>query len=156
MMNSNPAKPFTGYHMAAIFIGFFGIVVAVNIYMARVAIGSFGGTVVDNSYVASQNYNDWLAEAERQSQLGWAASATRADGNRIRVVVTENDMPGTGFTIVGVAQHPLGRAPRVRLTFAGRGNGVWLSNERVPSGRWQLQIGVVRGRDRYRLQGEVQ
>jgi nitrogen fixation protein FixH len=60
-MTDMTRKPFTGYHMAAILIGFFGIVIAVNIYMAKVAVGTFGGTVVDNSYVASQNYNEWLA-----------------------------------------------------------------------------------------------
>jgi nitrogen fixation protein FixH len=154
-MSNGATKPFTGYHMAAILIGFFGIVIAVNIYMARRAIGSFGGTVVENSYVASQNYNDWLAEAERQKQLGWAATATRADGGRVRVRVTENSSAGLGFTVTGAAQHPLGRAPQVQLSFTGQGNGEWLSNEAVPSGRWQLHIGIARGRDRYRLQSEV-
>ena len=43
-MSEASTKPFTGYHMAAILIGFFGIVIAVNIYMAKVAVGTFGGT----------------------------------------------------------------------------------------------------------------
>ena len=51
----------TGRHVAAIFIGFFAIVIAVNMLMASYAIGGFGGTVVDNSYVASQKFNGWLA-----------------------------------------------------------------------------------------------
>jgi nitrogen fixation protein FixH len=155
-MSNGATKPFTGYHMAAILIGFFGIVIAVNVYMAKLAVGTFGGTIVNNSYVASQNYNDWLAEAERQKRLGWAATATRTDGGRVRVAVTENDIAGLGFTVTGVAQHPLGRAPQVRLTFTGQGDGEWLSNEAVPSGRWQLHIGIARGRDHYRMQSEVQ
>ena len=62
---------FTGWHMTAIFVAFFGIVMAVNFYMARMAVGTFGGTVVDNSYVASQEYNSWLGAAARQDKLGW-------------------------------------------------------------------------------------
>ena len=47
-------RKFTGWHMTAILVGFFAIVISVNLFMARAAIGSFGGVVVDNSYVASQ------------------------------------------------------------------------------------------------------
>ena len=52
-------KPFTGWHMTAILVGFFSTVIAVNVYMAHAAISTFGGTVVDNSYVASQEFNGW-------------------------------------------------------------------------------------------------
>jgi nitrogen fixation protein FixH len=155
-MSNAVTKPFTGYHMTAILIGFFGIVIAVNIYMAKLAVGTFGGTIVDNSYVASQNYNDWLAEAKRQEELDWTVKASRADNGRVRIEITEKGVAGAGFAVTGVAQHPLGRTPQVRLTFAGRGNGEWLSNEAVPPGRWQLQIGIARGPDRYRMQSEVQ
>jgi nitrogen fixation protein FixH len=155
-MKAMSHKSFTGYHMAAILIGFFGVVIAVNIYMAKLAVGTFGGTIVDNSYVASQNYNDWLAEGKRQADLGWAATASRADNGRVRVAISEKSAAGSGFAVAAVAQHPLGRAPQVRLSFTDQGNGEWLSNEAVPSGRWQLQIGIARGRDRYRLQSEVQ
>ncbi|MBP6380449.1 MAG: FixH family protein, partial [Sphingorhabdus sp.] len=98
-MSEARTKPFTGYHMAAILIGFFGIVIAVNIYMAKVAVGTFGGTVVDNSYVASQNYNEWLAEADRQSKLGWSIAASRVAGGRVALQVADNGVAGQGFVI---------------------------------------------------------
>ncbi|MFP5454579.1 MAG: FixH family protein, partial [Alphaproteobacteria bacterium] len=53
-------RGFTGRHMAASMVGFFTVVIAVNVTMATVASHSFGGTVVDNSYVASQRFNRWL------------------------------------------------------------------------------------------------
>ena len=53
-------RPFTGYHMTAILVAFFGVVIVVNFVMARYAVATFGGTVVDNSYVASQEFNGWL------------------------------------------------------------------------------------------------
>jgi nitrogen fixation protein FixH len=78
-------KPFSGRHAAAILIAFFGVVIAVNVTMAMFATRTFGGTVVDNSYVASQKYNGWLAEARRQKQLGWTASASLDAGRRVMV-----------------------------------------------------------------------
>ena len=45
-------RPFTGRHMAAIMVAFFGVVIAVNVYMARLATSTFTGVVVENSYVA--------------------------------------------------------------------------------------------------------
>lgn len=64
-------RPFTGWHMTGIVVAMFGLVIAVNVLMASYAIGTFGGTVVDNSYVASQRFNDWLAEARAQRALKW-------------------------------------------------------------------------------------
>ena len=45
---------FTGFHMLACMIVFFGVIVAVNLTMATLASQSWTGLVVKNSYVASQ------------------------------------------------------------------------------------------------------
>ena len=50
-------RGFTGRHMLAAMLGFFGVVIAVNVVMATLAAKTFSGTVVDNSYVASQQRN---------------------------------------------------------------------------------------------------
>ena len=64
-----PGFHLTGRHVAAIFVAFFAVVIAVNVLMASYAVGGFGGTVVDNSYVASQRFNGWLAQARRFRML---------------------------------------------------------------------------------------
>ena len=46
---TSKSSAFTGKHMAAVFIGGFGVVIAVNLVMASYAVGCFHGTVVDNS-----------------------------------------------------------------------------------------------------------
>ena len=79
-------RGFTGRHMTAILVVFFGVVIAVNFTMARYARATFGGLVVENSYVASQEFNQWLDEAEAGDALGWdAVTAWRPDG---RLLVT--------------------------------------------------------------------
>ena len=54
--------PFTGRHMLAVVFAFFAAIIAVNLVMAFLATGTFPGLVVKNSYVASQGYNQRLAE----------------------------------------------------------------------------------------------
>ncbi|MDZ7587641.1 MAG: FixH family protein [Parasphingorhabdus sp.] len=154
-MKSRPAKPFTGYHMAAIMIGFFGIVIAVNITMARMAIGSFGGTVVQNSYVASQNYNQWLAEADKEARLGWSVKVTRAADGRIAIAVAGKGAAGDGFAVTAMASHPLGRAPEKMIVFQPQGDGNYLSKTALPKGRWLMHVEVTRGADRYRSIADI-
>ena len=135
---------FTGRHMAAIFVGGFGIVIAVNLLMASLAVGSFHGTVVDNSYVASQNYNDWLRQAAASKALGWqAVPRRRKDG---RVVVETLAVPA-GARITGTAAHPLGLRADTPLTFAPLGKGSWVSNETVQAGRWQVRLAIRAGEE---------
>lgn len=130
--------PLTGWHFTAIIVSFFAVVITVNLVMARFASSTFGGVVVENSYVASQNYNEWLAAAEKQKALGWTATAARqADG---RVALTLAGATDAGVTVEAVARHPLGRQSDVALAFGATGAGQFLSETALPAGRWKLRI----------------
>jgi len=134
------SSTFTGKHMALVFVGGFGIVIAVNLVMATFAVGSFHGTVVDNSYVASQNYNGWLAKAEASKQLGWQVEASqRADG---RVVLGTAGVPAAA-TVAAEAERPLGAREHTPLAFAPDGAGRWVSDRPLADGRWQMRIAIT-------------
>ncbi|MFM7027069.1 MAG: FixH family protein [Chakrabartia sp.] len=143
-----PARSFTGWHMTAILVGFFTIVVGVNIFMARAAIGSFGGTVVENSYVASQRYNQWLARADAQKQLGWAVQATLSADRHVRVSAQAQGVALDDAAVQAIVRHPLGRTPEQTLTFRRDANG-WISATPLPAGRWLVHLTVARGASRY-------
>jgi len=144
-------RPFTGRHMAAIMVAFFGVVIAVNVYMARLASSTFTGVVVENSYVASQHFNRWLDEARTEDRLGWHARALRdADGH---VLVTLAGAP-TGAVVRGDAWHPLGRAPDHDLRFAPVAAG-FRSAEPLPAGRWRIRIEVQAEGKRWRTEEMV-
>ena len=149
-------RSFTGWHMAAILVAFFGVVVAVNLIMARYAIDTFGGTVVDNSYVASQNYNRWLAEADAQSKLGWTPKISLDASRRVKLIVLKDDAPIANVGAAGVAIHPLGRAPSIPLTFVSLSNGALLANQALPAGRWRVQLSVRKGPDILKLDQPIQ
>ena len=144
-------RKFTGRHMLAIMLGFFGVVIAVNVTMATLAARTFGGTVVDNSYVASQRFNRWLAEGRAQERLGWTARLGLDDSRRIRVEVADRIGALGGAEVDAVARHPLGRASDVTLRLRPTGDGIYVSQARLPAGRWQIHLTVRRGADDLRL-----
>lgn len=136
-MTGKTNKQFTGKHMAGVLIGGFGIVVAVNFYMASLATGGFHGVVVENSYVASQNFNDWLKEAESARALGWRAQAHRDENGRVNVVtqsVPENAV------ITAELRRPIGSHEFASLSFSSIGDGRHRSTESVLTGRWTVRL----------------
>jgi len=148
-------RPFTGWHMTGIVVAMFGLVIAVNVLMASYAIGTFGGTVVDNSYVASQRFNDWLAEARAQRALKWNVDAT-VDGDRAVIVTALAPHGPLSDAVVTVrATHPLGRMPERDLAFRSVGNGRFVSTTALPAGRWLLRVDVRHGADDARFDDEI-
>jgi len=149
-MNTNTHKrPFTGRHMSLILGAFFVTVFAVNMTMARLASSTFGGVVVENSYVASQHFNRWLDEAEKQDALGWTVVAERRSDDRIGLKL---DRVPPGATVSAVARHPLGRLPDESLAFAAAGNGLQVSNRALPAGRWTLRIVIEADAETWRTE----
>ncbi len=146
------ARRFTGKHMLLIMLAFFGVVIGVNAIMARFAISTFGGTVVDNSYVASQSFNDWLAEARDQKALGWQSVVTLDEGRRIAIMVKDpGGLPLAALRINAIAEHPLGRVKPVDFVFAPVAPGEYRSTMPLPDGRWTVRIEARRAQDRIRL-----
>ena len=130
-------RQFTGRHMAMILVAFFVVVVGVNLLMARYASSTFGGVVVENSYVASQNFNRWLDAARAQEQLGWSARAIRRRDGRVHIAVTG---AGQGVSVAALARHPLGRETDRALTFVHEGEGMFVSRQELPPGRWTIRL----------------
>ncbi|MBS1240437.1 MAG: fixH [Proteobacteria bacterium] len=142
-------RPFTGRHMAAILIAFFGVVIAVNFTMASYASSTFGGIVVENSYVASQEFNRWLDEAAAEKALGWQADVARAAGGKVAV-----DLTGApaGTVLSASARHPLGRLPDRELHFAPLGEHRFISREALPAGRWTIRLEASAGKHVWRAE----
>ena len=137
-------RQFTGRHMLIIMLAFFGVVVAVNFVMAGFAVSTFGGRVVDNSYVASQKYNDWLAEARAQRAAGWSGELTLDAQRRPLLVASLGGGSLAGAKVSAVAQHPVGREADVPLSFDEVSPGVYRADAALPAGRWNLHVTAAR------------
>ncbi|MBY0519091.1 MAG: FixH family protein [Sphingomonas sp.] len=132
-------RPFTGWHMLAIMVAFFGVIIAVNFTMARFAIGTFGGVVVDNSYVASQRFNGWLAEARAQDKLGWRVVPGIDSTGRLQIAATDAQGALIGGQMTVTARHPLGRLPDRTIAMRATPTG-FIADAPLPAGRWKLRI----------------
>ncbi len=132
-------RPFTGWHMLALMIAFFGLVIAVNVLMAREAIATFGGTVVDNSYVASQRFNGWLAAARAQQAVGWRATPSVDGRGRLHLLLVDAQQTRVVGRVAVTARHPLGGLPDRVLTLHSDATG-YVAEQPLPSGRWLLRI----------------
>lgn len=67
-MTEQSARKITGWHVLAMFVAFFGVIIAVNVTLAWQAIATFPGLEEENGYVASQSFD---RERAAQQALGW-------------------------------------------------------------------------------------
>ncbi|MGI9402622.1 MAG: FixH family protein [Rhizobiaceae bacterium] len=131
---------FTGRHMLAIMIAFFGVIIAVNITMAWFASNSWTGLVVKNSYVASQHFNDELAAAREQHGRGWK-SEIGFESNRLSLkLVDENDSPVVLDELKVVAGRPATEINDQTIGFDYVGGGLWIAEANLGHGLWKLDI----------------
>lgn len=129
-------RTITGRDVLAIFVLFFGIVIAVNFAVARIALRSFSGVVVENSYVASQNFNGWLKAAREEKALGWSAQVSRDPAGRL--VVDTKGMPEDTH-LVAQLRRPLGTPDDRTEPLRASGGGRYTSNQ-IERGRWIVRI----------------
>ena len=81
------SKELKGWHVLAIALSAFAVILTANLIMVFSATGSFPGLVEKNSYVASQEFN---IRAAAQEKLGWSSALDYEDG-RIAVAMTGRD-----------------------------------------------------------------
>ena len=86
-VTEKPVRPLTGWHVLAMFVAFFGVIIAVNAGLAWKAISTFPGLEVDNGYIASQSFD---AERSAQRALNWTlAHGYDAGARELRLTFTD-------------------------------------------------------------------
>jgi len=139
MMPKMP-REFTGFHMLAILIAFFGVIITVNVMMAVMANRTWSGLVVPNSYVASQNFDEDQAEAARQKALGWTQKLTHENGV-LAVAMTGHD----GVALVGLKLevkigHPVTSQFDRELTLRETAPGIYEAPAEIGQGVWDADV----------------
>ncbi len=140
---SKPAE-FTGRHMLAIMVTFFGVVISVNMFMAYKALSTWTGLVVPNSYVASQHFEIDKQKRAEQAKLGWQVSLS-VDDNQLAVDLRDEK----GATINDAAvmvrlTRPLTDRDDMTITLKGADAGRFVSVETLPAGDWLADVSISR------------
>ena len=94
-------KEIRGIHVAAMFVGGFSIIIAVNLLLAVQAVRTFPGLEVKNSYVASQSFD---RDRAAQEALGWELSA-KVEDDTLHLVFDGDSAPQSVTARLGRATH---------------------------------------------------
>ena len=133
-------RTFTGWHMAAITISFFAVIIAVNLTLAVFASTSWTGLVVANSYVASQSFNRDAEIARQQQALGWKMNLA-VDRSLAKITILDRaGLPMAGLSLRAVLQRPTDEAGDQILNLRDAGAGVYMADATIGSGVWVADI----------------
>ena len=133
-------RTFTGWHMAAIIISFFAVIIAVNLTLAVFASTSWTGLVVANSYVASQSFNRDAEIARQQQALGWKVNLA-VNRSLAKIAILDRDgLPMAGLNIRAVLQRPTDEAGDQVLELREAGAGIYVADAAIGSGVWVADI----------------
>jgi nitrogen fixation protein FixH len=145
---STTTAPLTGRHVAMMFVGFFGIVVAVNFTMAFLARKSWTGLIVQNSYVASQHFNAETQKREAMRALRYRLVVAQRGKS---ILLSLNDAKGFPLQITS-GKLALGRGSTVQhdvtLDVSCQSNECSVPAD-LASGRWEgeAQLLLADGRE---------
>ena len=149
-------KTFTGRHMLATMIAFFGVIIAVNFTMAFLASSSWTGLIVKNGYVASMDFNDKLAAAREQKSRGWQARPAYLDGVLSLHLVDQTGSPVVLENLQATYGRPVSSAQDRIAALNYAGNGLYRVEQRLESGLWQLAFDGISASGPYRLELRIQ
>jgi nitrogen fixation protein FixH len=135
---------FTGWHMLAIMLAFFGTIITVNFTMAYLATSSWSGLVVKNTYVASQEFNGKTSAIRDMLATGIAGDLA-VDGKGLRYRLSmPGDTPVVADAVTAHLRRPVGVAQDFELQLTPAGDGLYLADAEVLPGSWIVEIQAVK------------
>jgi nitrogen fixation protein FixH len=133
-----------GWHVLATIVGFFAIVIAVDVGFAIFAYRTFPGEVSSTPYEDGVAYNRKLAQMAAQGRLGWAPVATVASDGAVRVEVRDQvGQPVRGLQLTGRLERPATESGRIVPTFREAEPGVYLARPGRLLGAWDVSLVLV-------------
>ncbi|MFV0408335.1 MAG: FixH family protein [Paracoccus sp. (in: a-proteobacteria)] len=129
-------KPLRGRRMLLVFVGLFGIIIAVNVYMAVHAVSTFPGLEVDNSYVASQNFD---RERDAQENLGWQVAPSYENGVLTLMITDKQGLPAPVQDLRVTVSRPTQKRDDVmpEMRYSG---GLWVADVALAPGAWVVHM----------------
>lgn len=128
----------TGWHVLGVVVGFFALVIALDVWFATLAYKTFPGQVSDTPYEDGVVFNKRIARLESQARLGWTAAAA-ADSAGARVEMRDaSGAPLRGLSLTGRLERPATEAGRIALRFTETAPGRYEAPVRSPAGAWDL------------------
>ena len=135
-------ETFTGWHMVAVMVLFFGTIISVNATMVWFASSSWSGLLVKNIYVASQKFDEEVALNQEMQARGWMSELTVEGGALIYRLADADGDPILVDSVSVVLHRPVGVRDDKLLTLTHRGDGRYTADTTVEPGQWVARITV--------------
>lgn len=128
-------KKITGWHVAAMFVAGFSVIISVNLVLAVSAVRTFPGLVVKNSYVASQFFDD---NRKAQEALNWEVVA-QIEGEALNLMITDINGPVEAEIVSAVFGRPTHtrQDQNLKLVFDGEKFTAPIVTD---AGNWNLRL----------------
>lgn len=137
------SRPFTGWHMLAVMIAFFGVIISVNVLMAWYASSSWSGLISPNTYVASQDFNAGAAKARIWTLEGFRGAFT-AKGKTLEYRLQGPSTKIDGLTEISAIFHrPVGEKQDFTIKLRKAGEGYFTSDHNLAAGQWIVDLAAI-------------
>lgn len=137
---------FTGWHMLAIMLAFFGTIISVNCLMAYYASSSWSGILAKNTYVASQEFNLKAAEARQWAHEGFRGTLTH-DATTLRYRLEgPTDKIARLPSMLALFHRPVGEKQDFTLVLARDADGSFVATHQLGAGQWIVDLAAVEDR----------
>ncbi len=133
-------REFTGWHMLAIMVAFFGVIIIVNLIMATSAIRSWSGLVVQNSYVASQEFNEKSIIGKAHAALNWQEHLNYENGLVTYHLTDINGEPIKAVGATAVFRRPVNEKEDQTLNMLPAGDNMLSAEAELKDGNWVVEV----------------
>jgi nitrogen fixation protein FixH len=152
-MRRTAPRQWSGWTVLVFMLGFFGVVIGVNVVMAHLAMSTFGGVDVDSSYRAGQMFEHDVAMAESQDERHWRVDGKikqATDGTKTLELAARdsNGSPLTGLTATAEFTRPTDRRLDRTVSIREDEPGHFHGNVVLPPGQWDLVVELTRQGER--------
>jgi nitrogen fixation protein FixH len=154
-LDAAPAgRPLTGRTVLFALLGFFGVVIGVNVTMMALAIGTMPGLENEKPYQVGVGYNAEIESARAQAARGWKVTShiERDAGGRAAVAVEARDARGApigGLAVTVKLMRPTDQRADRAIWLGERESGHYLGDaESVAPGLWEVELDAERGAER--------
>lgn len=143
----------TGWHFLAMIVGFFAVVIGIDVTFAVLAYRTHPGEVSVTPYEDGLVYDRKIAQLRAQEALGWTAAAAAERGAVVVVVHDRDGRSVRGLTLTGKLERPATETGRVVPRFVETAPGRYEARERGLAGAWDLTA-VARDAQRHSFELE--
>lgn len=146
-------RELTGRAVLLWFLGFFGVVFAVNGVLVHAATSTFRGMETGSSYKAGLMFKEEVESAVRQNSLNWHVGGhlSRDGSGETRLDLSVADAKGTplaGLTAVAHLAHPADAHLDQTFELSRTAAGAFHGTVSASPGQWELTVDLSRGADR--------